>query len=120
MPVPSHSAAAWCGADEEAGPLGVVWAEAIIRNGEEVESLRDRIVGCTSLDDIIDPVDGTVIVSANTEIDEDLGAQVQLSGLQKVRIRSALTCEARRGLCVRCYGRNLATGKTVEIGEAVG
>jgi DNA-directed RNA polymerase subunit beta' len=58
-----------------------------------------------------------VIVEANTEIDEDLGAAVQLSGLQKVRIRSALTCESRRGICVKCYGRNLATGNTVEIGR---
>ena len=104
----------------DCGTVRGVWAEAIIRNGEEVESLRDRIVGCTSLDDIVDPVDGTVIVDANREIDEDLAAQVQLSGLQKVRIRSALTCEARRGICVKCYGRNLATGETVEIGEAVG
>jgi DNA-directed RNA polymerase subunit beta' len=106
--------------EQDCGTLRGVWAEAIIRNGEEVESLRDRIVGCTSLDDIVDPVDGTTIVEANTEIDEDLAGQVQLSGLQKIRIRSALTCEARRGICVKCYGRNLATGKTVEIGEAVG
>ncbi len=106
--------------EQDCGTLRGVWAEAIIRNGEEVESLRDRIVGCTSLDDIVDPVDGTVIVAANVEIDEDLGAQVQLSGLQIVRIRSALTCESRRGICVKCYGRNLATGNTVEIGEAVG
>jgi DNA-directed RNA polymerase subunit beta' len=106
--------------EEDCGTLKGVWAEAIIRNGEEVESLRDRIVGTTSLDDIVDPVDGTTIVEANLEIDEDLAAQVQLSGLQKIRIRSALTCEARRGICVKCYGRNLATGQTVEIGEAVG
>ncbi|MBA3768999.1 MAG: DNA-directed RNA polymerase subunit beta' [Blastocatellia bacterium] len=107
-------------AEQDCGTLRGVWAEAIIRNGEEVESLRDRIVGCTSLDDIIDPVDGNIIVKANLELDEELGSAVQLSGLQKVRIRSALTCEARRGICVKCYGRNLATGNTVEIGEAVG
>src|SRR5688572_22889191 len=106
--------------EQDCGTLRGVWAEAIIRNGEEVESLRDRIVGTTSLDDIIDPVDGTTIVTANPEINEDLAAQVQLSGLQKVRIRSPLTCEARRGICVRCYGRHLAMGRTVEIGEAVG
>ncbi len=106
--------------EEDCGTLKGVWAEAIIRNGEEVESLQDRIVGTTSLDDIIDPVDNSVIVKANVEINEDLGAAVQLSGLQKVRIRSALTCESRRGICVKCYGRNLATGNTVEIGEAVG
>ncbi len=106
--------------EQDCGTLRGTWAEAIIRNGEEVESLRDRIVGCTSLDDIIDPVDNTTIVEANQEIDEDLAAQVQLSGLQSVRLRSALTCETRRGICVKCYGRNLATGNTVEIGEAVG
>jgi DNA-directed RNA polymerase subunit beta' len=106
--------------ERDCGTLRGIWAEAIIRNGEEVESLRDRIVGCTSLDDIIDPVDGITIVEANREIDEDLAGQVQLSGLQRVRIRSPLTCESRRGICVKCYGRNLATGNTVEIGEAVG
>ena len=106
--------------EQDCGTLRGIWAEAIIRNGEEVESLRDRIVGCTALDDIIDPVDNNNIVEANQEINEDLAASVQLSGLQKVRIRSPLTCESRRGICVKCYGRNLATGNTVEIGEAVG
>ncbi len=106
--------------EQDCGTLRGIWAEAIIRNGEEVESLRDRIVGCTALDDIIDPVDSNIIVEANQEINEDLAGQVQLSGLQKVRIRSPLTCESRRGICVKCYGRNLATGNTVEIGEAVG
>ncbi|MGC2236433.1 MAG: DNA-directed RNA polymerase subunit beta' [Pyrinomonadaceae bacterium] len=106
--------------EQDCGTLRGIKAEAIIRNGEEVESLRDRIVGCTSLDDIVDPVDGNTIVTANLEINEDLAAQVQLSGLIQVRIRSPLTCESRRGICVKCYGRNLATGNTVEIGEAVG
>ncbi|MEP7076636.1 MAG: DNA-directed RNA polymerase subunit beta', partial [Acidobacteriota bacterium] len=107
-------------AETDCGTVRGIWSEAIIRNGEEVESLRDRIVGYISLDDIKDPVDGTVIVKANDEIDEDIAAAVQLSGLQRIRIRSPLTCEARRGICVKCYGRNLATGNTVEIGEAVG
>ena len=107
-------------AEQDCGTLRGIWAEAIIRNGEEVESLRDRIVGCTALDDIVDPIDINILVEANTEINEDLAAQVQLSGLIRVRIRSPLTCEARRGICVKCYGRNLATGNTVEIGEAVG
>ncbi|HVE58742.1 MAG TPA: hypothetical protein VNB22_18050, partial [Pyrinomonadaceae bacterium] len=107
-------------AEQDCGTVRGVWSEAIIRNGEVVESLRDRIVGCTALDDIYDPVDGSIIVEANREINEDLAGQVQLSGLQRVRLRSALTCEARRGICVKCYGRNLAMGRTVEIGEAVG
>ncbi|MGI8468074.1 MAG: DNA-directed RNA polymerase subunit beta' [Pyrinomonadaceae bacterium] len=106
--------------EPDCGTLKGIWAEAIVRNGEEVESLRDRIVGRTSLDDIIDPVDGSTIVEANAEINEDLASKVQLSGLLGVRIRSVLTCESRRGVCIKCYGRNLANGKTVEIGEAVG
>ncbi len=106
--------------EEDCGTLKGVWTEAIIRNGEEVESLRDRIVGYTALDDVIDPVDATLIVNANDEISEEAAGQIQLSGLQRIRIRSPLTCEARRGVCVKCYGRNLATGNTVEIGEAVG
>ena len=106
--------------EPDCGTLKGIWAEAIVRNGEEVESLRDRIVGRTSLDDIVDPVDGSIIVEANTEINEDLASKVQLSGLLGVRIRSVLTCESRRGVCIKCYGRNLANGQTVEIGEAVG
>ncbi|MGI8494758.1 MAG: DNA-directed RNA polymerase subunit beta', partial [Pyrinomonadaceae bacterium] len=106
--------------EPDCGTVKGIWAEAIIRNGEEVESLRDRIVGRTSLDDIYDPVDSNMLVEANTEINEDLASQVQMSGLQGVRIRSVLTCESRRGCCIKCYGRNLANGKTVEIGEAVG
>ena len=106
--------------EPDCGTLRGIKAEAIIRNGEEVESLRDRIVGCTSLDDIIDPVEGNTIVEANVEINEELASQVQLAGLIQVKIRSPLTCESRRGICVKCYGRNLAMGRTVEIGEAVG
>ncbi len=107
-------------AEQDCGTIRGIRAQAIIRNGEVVESLRDRIVGCTSLDDIYDPVDSTIIVEAGQEIDENLAAAVQLSGLQQVKLRSPLTCQARRGICVKCYGRNLAVGKTVEIGEAVG
>ncbi|HEY1403813.1 MAG TPA: hypothetical protein VGB05_06785, partial [Pyrinomonadaceae bacterium] len=86
----------------------------------EIESLRDRIVGRTALDDVIDPVEGRVIVGIGEEINEDVAAEIQRSGVQRVRIRSVLTCESRRGVCIKCYGRNLATGKPVDIGEAVG
>ena len=61
-----------------------------------------------------------VIVDSNDEIDEDLSSEIQRSGVQRVSIRSVLTCESRRGCCIKCYGRNLATGRPVEIGEAVG
>jgi DNA-directed RNA polymerase subunit beta' len=106
--------------EQDCGTLKGISATAIIEGGEEIESLRDRIVGRTSLDDVIDPVEGGVIVETNQEIDDDLAAEIQRSGVQRVRIRSVLTCESRRGCCVKCYGRNLATGRPVDIGEAVG
>jgi DNA-directed RNA polymerase subunit beta' len=106
--------------EPDCGTLKGISATAIVEGGEEIESLRDRIVGRTSLDDVIDPVEGRVIVEFNHEIDEDLAAEIQRSGVQRVRIRSVLTCESRRGCCIKCYGRNLATGRPVDIGEAVG
>ncbi|MFN2456249.1 MAG: DNA-directed RNA polymerase subunit beta' [Pyrinomonadaceae bacterium] len=106
--------------EPDCGTLKGITATAIIEGGEEIESLRDRIVGRTSLDDVIDPVEGRVIVATSEEIDEDLSSEIQLSGVQRVRIRSVLTCESRRGCCIKCYGRNLATGRPVNIGEAVG
>jgi DNA-directed RNA polymerase subunit beta' len=105
---------------QDCGTLRGISASAIVEGGEEIESLRDRIVGRTGLEDVIDPVEGRVIVESNHEIDEDLAAEIQRSGVQIVRIRSVLTCESRRGCCVKCYGRNLATGRPVDIGEAVG
>src|SRR5499426_255968 len=106
--------------EEDCGTLRGISASAIVEGGEEIESLRDRIVGRTALEDVTDPIEGSVIVAANQEIDEDLAAEIQRSGVQRVRIRSVLTCESRRGCCIKCYGRNLATGRPVEIGEAVG
>jgi DNA-directed RNA polymerase subunit beta' len=96
-----------------------IYVEAIIEAGEVVEPLRDRIVGRVSLEQIKD-YDGNVIVDVNQEINEDLATSIQAAGIPRVKIRSVLTCESRRGVCVRCYGRNLATGRMVEIGEAVG
>src|SRR6267143_1125078 len=106
--------------EQDCGTLKGISSAAIVEGGEEIESLRDRIVGRTALEDVIDPVEGTVIVESNQEIDEDLASEIQRSGVQRVRIRSVLTCESRRGCCIKCYGRNLATGRPVDIGEAVG
>jgi DNA-directed RNA polymerase subunit beta' len=106
--------------EPDCGTLRGISSTAIVEGGEEIESLRDRIVGRTATDDVIDPVEGRVIVEVNQEIDEDLAQEIQRSGVQRVRIRSVLTCESRRGVCIKCYGRNLATGKPVDIGEAVG
>jgi DNA-directed RNA polymerase subunit beta' len=92
-----------------------------LKEGEEViESLSDRILGRVSVDDVIDPHTGEVIVGANSPIDEDLALDIEERGVEKVKIRSVLTCESRRGVCANCYGRNLATGGSVPIGEAVG
>ncbi|HLL75483.1 MAG TPA: DNA-directed RNA polymerase subunit beta' [Pyrinomonadaceae bacterium] len=106
--------------EPDCGTLRGISSTAIVEGGEEIESLRDRIVGRTALEDIIDPIEGEVIVSSNEEITEDLAQEIQRSGVQRVRIRSVLTCESRRGVCIKCYGRNLATGRPVDIGEAVG
>src|SRR5205807_1122432 len=106
--------------EPDCGTLKGISSTAIVEGGEEIESLRDRIVGRTALEDVIDPVEGRGIVESNEEINEDLAAEIQRSGVQRVRIRSVLTCETRRGVCIKCYGRNLATGKPVDIGEAVG
>jgi len=72
------------------------------------------------MEDIYDPLTGDLIVKGNDEINEDLANQIQATGLEKVKIRSVLTCESRRGVCIRCYGRDLATGRMAELGEAVG
>jgi DNA-directed RNA polymerase subunit beta' len=95
-------------------------AKAIIESGEIIEPLRDRIVGRVALERIMDPFTGEVITDANEEITEELASKVQDAGVEKVKIRSVLTCASRRGVCARCYGRDLATGKLVELGQAVG
>jgi DNA-directed RNA polymerase subunit beta' len=92
----------------------------IEEGGEIIEELQDRIVGRVALEDILDPVNSEAIVIKNEMIDEDLAQAVQETGIESVRIRSVLTCECERGVCNRCYGRNLATGRPVEMGEAVG
>jgi DNA-directed RNA polymerase subunit beta' len=103
----------------DCGTLDGIYVEPIVEAGEVVEPLRDRIVGRVSLEQIKD-YEGNIIVDVNQEINEDLAAAIQSAGIEHVKIRSVLTCESRRGVCVRCYGRNLATGKLVEMGEAVG
>ena len=92
----------------------------IMEGGDILEPLRDRIVGRVSQEDIYDPLTGDILVSQNDEITDELANSIQEAGIEQVKIRSGLTCETRRGICRRCYGRNLASGKMVEIGEAVG
>ena len=94
---------------------------AALKEGEEIiEGLSDRILGRTSLDEIVDPISGEVLVEAGEEIRERAAHQIEECGIESVRIRSVLTCETRRGVCAHCYGRNLATSRMVDLGEAVG
>ena len=103
----------------DCGTVDGIYVESIIESGEIIEPLRDRVVGRVSLEKIKD-YEGNVIVDVNQEITEDLAAAIQGAGIERVKIRSVLTCQSRRGVCVKCYGRNLASGKLVELGEAVG
>jgi DNA-directed RNA polymerase subunit beta' len=92
-----------------------------LKEGEEViEALKDRILGRVALEDVMDPITGEVLGQAGQEIDEEAAARIDEATIETVRIRSVLTCESRRGLCAKCYGRNLAYGKLVDLGEAVG
>jgi len=92
-----------------------------IKDGEDiVEPLRDRIIGRFTLDPVRHPITGDLIVGPNEEVTEEIADKIDEAGIEKVSIRTVLTCEAEHGVCRKCYGRNLATGRTVDIGEAVG
>ena len=93
---------------------------ALKKNEEVVETLYDRILGRVSLHNIYNPINNELIVGAGEQIGENEAKKIEDSPIDQVDVRSPLTCEAKRGVCVKCYGRNLATGKIVQIGEAVG
>ena len=105
--------------ETDCGTADGIYVEPIIESGEIIEPLRDRIVGRVALEDQLD-YEGNLIVAVNSEITEDLAGAIQGAGIDRVKIRSVLTCESKRGVCQLCYGRNLATGRLVERGEAVG
>ena len=100
--------------------LDGIWVSKLEEGGEVVTPLGERILGRVALEDIDDPVTGETLVPANTEIDEDLVALIENRGIEKVLIRSVLTCQTKRGVCACCYGRDLGRGYTVNIGEAIG
>jgi DNA-directed RNA polymerase subunit beta' len=106
--------------EPDCGTVDGIEARAIVESGEIIEPLRDRIIGRVTLERITDPFTGEVIVDINEEMDEEKSSAIQDAGIEKVKIRSVLTCASRRGVCARCYGRDLATGKMVELGQAVG
>ena len=95
-------------------------ATALKKNDEVVESLYERILGRTTIDDVYHPQTGKLIVKAGEEITEEIAQEIEDSPIEEVEIRSVLTCESKHGVCAKCYGRNLATNKMVQKGEAVG
>ena len=97
-----------------------ITVSAIVEGDELVVSLKERIIGRVALDNIVDVITDQVVVEAGQEITEEKAAAIEQLGIEKVRIRSVLTCDSDRGVCVKCYGRNLATQRIVEIGESVG
>jgi DNA-directed RNA polymerase subunit beta' len=106
--------------EEDCGTLRGIATSALKDNEEIVEPLYDRILGRTSLHDVLDPLTGNLIVNAGQEITEDIGHEIEESSIDAVEIRSVLTCESKRGVCAKCYGKNLATGYTAQRGDAVG
>ncbi|MDE7355679.1 MAG: DNA-directed RNA polymerase subunit beta' [Rikenellaceae bacterium] len=106
--------------ENDCGTLRGLSATAIKRNEDVVETLYERILGRTSLQDVIHPITGELIVAAGDEINEEVAAKIEESPIEQVEIRSVLTCESKKGVCAKCYGRNLATGRLVQHGEVVG
>ncbi|MBP8130877.1 MAG: DNA-directed RNA polymerase subunit beta' [Candidatus Hydrogenedentes bacterium] len=106
--------------EHDCGTLNGVWVEPLMDGAEVIAPLEERVVGRYVLDDIMVPGQAEPVIAANEEITEEKARLLTQYGLPGVKIRSVLTCQAKRGVCAMCYGRNLATGKLVEMGEAVG
>jgi len=104
----------------DCGTLKGINVTAIVENGEIIEPFYDRVVGRISLERVLHPDTNEVLVDMNEEITEKVAREFQNLGIEKVKIRSVLTCESKKGVCQLCYGRNMATGSLVELGEAVG
>jgi DNA-directed RNA polymerase subunit beta' len=100
--------------------LDGIWLSPLVEGGEIIEPLGDRILGRVVLDDVKDPYSGEILVKAGKDIDEKLVDVIQDAGIEKIRVRSVLTCQAVRGVCALCYGRDLARGQLVNLGEAIG
>jgi DNA-directed RNA polymerase subunit beta' len=107
-------------AEDNCGTLDGIEKTPLMEGGEVIEPLGDRVLGRVALEDVKDPFSGEVIVQGNQEIDEDLVKKIDDAGLERIWIRSVLTCQSKRGVCVMCYGRDLARGHMVNHGEAIG
>jgi DNA-directed RNA polymerase subunit beta' len=106
--------------EEDCGAMDGIWVDALVEGGEILQRVGERILGRVSLEDIYDPVTNELLVKANEEIDEEKVERIESAGLERVRIRSVLTCESKTGVCKKCYGRDLAHGHEVNIGQPVG
>ena len=106
--------------EEDCGTQDGSVMRAIVEGGEVIESLRDRVLGRTAVEDILHPENRSVLAKSGVMLDEDLIEELELAGVDEVKVRTALTCETRFGLCAKCYGRDLGRGGLINIGEAVG
>ncbi len=106
--------------ENDCGTIDGIWVESLVEGGEILQRVGERILGRVASDDVEDPVTGDVLVAANDPINEEEVELIEKAGIERVRIRSVLTCEARSGVCKKCYGRDLAHGHEVNLGEAVG
>jgi DNA-directed RNA polymerase subunit beta' len=106
--------------EHDCGTLDGIEVASLVEGGEIIESMRERILGRVALEEIRDPDTGEIIVKGNEEIDETLADRIEDIGIDKVKIRSVLTCKSKRGVCALCYGRDLARGRLVNVGEAIG
>jgi len=106
--------------EQDCGTHGGYLMRAIVEGGEVIESLRDRILGRTAAEDVLHPENRAVLATAGTMLDEDLIDELELAGVDEVKVRTALTCETRFGICAKCYGRDLGRGGLINGGEAVG
>jgi DNA-directed RNA polymerase subunit beta' len=106
--------------EDDCGTLEGSLMRAIVEGGEVIESLRDRVLGRTTVEDVIHPETREVVIKAGVLLDEDLLDDIELAGVDEVKVRTALTCATRFGLCAKCYGRDLGRGGLINVGEAVG
>ncbi len=106
--------------EDDCGSIDGITLTSLIEGGEIIQPLEERIIGRYAVEDIVDPVTKEVIVRRNEEINEELAQKIIDAGIDRVKIRSVLTCETKYGVCAKCYGRDLGRGQLIEIGEAVG
>jgi DNA-directed RNA polymerase subunit beta' len=106
--------------EDDCGTINGITVESLREGGEVIQRVGERVLGRTALTDVRDPLTDEVLVPANDEIDEDGVSRLEEAGVEQVNIRSVLTCECKRGVCSKCYGRDLAHSKSVDVGEAVG